>query len=181
MLRPFAIAALALCLAACGTAATNAAASRSGNDEVASTEQPPAPVAAAAATPDPVSSAAAAEGSTADFGTFWARFRSAALAGDAAQLQALSSATVKVHGELDDDPATSLTAAKVPAAIAAALAAPDGQVEGRTVRAYLEGHDTPKPDNLDVMLTGGERRVGPFVFKSGATGWRLAELYAEDS
>lgn len=108
------------------------------------------------------------------FAAFWPGFRAAALAHDAATLRAMSRATVISHGELDDDPVRRLPAASVPGAVAALLAAPDDDdAGGRPLRATLAG-------KADTALTGGQHRVGPFVFAPGAQGWRLAEIYRGD-
>ena len=112
----------------------------------------------------------------AGFDTFWTRFRAAALAGDAAQLQALSRPVVLAHGELDDDPVRRLPAARVPGAVAAAMAAPDPDgMAGRVIRDSIRAHVRFAPGELDGV---GQQRVGPFVFKPGTGGWRLAEIYA---
>lgn len=111
------------------------------------------------------------------FAAFWSGFRAAALANDAGRLRAMSRATVLSHGELDDDPVRRLPAAAVPAAVAKLLAAPDAEdAGGLPFRATLAAGTGQQP----LSLSGGQRRVGPFVFAPGSTGWQLAEIYRGD-
>lgn len=106
----------------------------------------------------------------ASFAASWDAFRAAALAGDAARLRAMSRPVVISHGTLDDDPVRRLTPATVPGAVAALVAAPDDDADGKPLRETLAAKKV-------TVMTNGQRQVGPFVFASGPKGWQLAELY----
>ena len=181
-MRLFAIAA-ALGLASCGNT-TQAPVEQRGNGAVAASPSAAPPAARATdvganlAVADAPAASPSKDASAADFDAFWSRFRTAALAGDAAQIRALSRSTVQMHGLLDDSPVRQIASADIPAAVSAALAATDDASDNSpTVRSMFESHPHFAPGEVEGT---GQVRFASFVFKPTAAGWRLAELYGED-
>lgn len=137
----------------------------------------PAPAPAPVVGPAPAAAAPAGAAHAATLDAFWARFRTAALAGDAKTLTALSAPVVMQRGTLDDAPVVRLPAAKVPAVVAQLLALPDGaDAQGRTLRQLMQAAVRPP---REAGGAADSYRFGDLVFARGAKGWRLTELYFE--
>lgn len=119
-----------------------------------------APTPASAITPDAADS----------LESFWTRFRTAALASDAAAIRSMSAPVVLQRGTLDDTPVVRLPASKVPGVIALILALPDGVDRARrSHRELLEVTPVPKPGPEEPA---DEYRFGDLMFERGADGWR---------
>ncbi len=137
-------------------------------------ETPVVVAATPAASEAPVPPAAAEEQS---LQAFWAKFREAALANDAAGIAALSAPVVMQHGIMDDSPKYRLTPAKAAAVLLKMLDDPNTvDDEGRTNRQLLKA--TPNAP-LDSGSSPDRLRVGDMEFAHGATGWRLDLFYYE--
>ncbi len=160
-----------LLLAACGGSETTVEANAV--DVAGPAEAPVAPatsVVAATATP-----VAAAQDQSLD--AFWSKFRTAALANDAAGIAALSAPTVIQRGDLDDSPQLRLSPKQVPAVLAKVLAQPDGvDAAERTQRKMLQDTAVPK---RDAAVPDDQFRFGNMEFERGAQGWRLVRVYYE--
>ncbi|WP_157092685.1 hypothetical protein [Sphingomonas hankookensis] len=165
-----------LLLSACGGAETavEANATDAAVPVEAPAEAPVAPVTPpveASATPS-----AAATGQSLD--EFWARFRTAALANDAAGIAALSAPTVMQHGDLDDSPKHRLTPAQVGPVLKKLLDNPNNvDGEGQTQRQLLEATRTVK---VDPTWAKDRIRIGDMEFALGRNGWQLDQIYYED-
>ncbi len=159
-----------LLLAACGGSETTVEANAV--DVAGPAEAPVAPATSVVA-----ASAAPVAAQDQSLGAFWTKFRTAALANDAAAIAALSAPVVIQRGDLDDSPQLRLSPKQVPAVLAKVLAQPDGvDAAERTQRKMLQDTAVPK---RDTAAPDGQFRFGNMEFERGAQGWRLVRVYYE--
>jgi hypothetical protein len=157
----------ALLLVACGAQPSDGAGRNAGDG--AGT----APGSAVVAAPTPTPARAANE----KFENYWQRFRTAALAGDAAGVAAASAPKVTSHGILDSDPTASLSPAQTAEAVQRLLAS-DEPIDSsrRTLRQVLASGDVPQREGQPL----GTRVVGPVTFQQINGRWFLTDVYLED-
>ncbi|MCC2975695.1 hypothetical protein LK533_03270 [Sphingomonas sp. PL-96] len=161
----------ALLLVACGAQPSDGA-GRSVGDGVGTT-----PGSTAAAAPTPAPAPAPARAANEKFDVFWQRFRTAALAGDAAGIAAASAPKVTSHGILDSDATATLSPAQAAKAVQRLLAS-DEPIDSsrRTLRQVLASGDVPQREGQPL----GTRVVGPVTFQQINGRWFLTDVYLED-
>jgi membrane-bound lytic murein transglycosylase B len=158
---------LMLLLTACGKEATSTAAQ-------------PAPTSTMATQPAPEAAQESAQ-------QFWAKFRTAALAGNNAALQEIALIPFTTRGTTDGDPAATHDAAAFAALVPKILAQDTGlSAQPETVLQYIERHA-----ELPTIATGGgqskpvpadatEFRAGPLVFAKIQQRWYWQSAYLEE-